>query len=103
MPVITKIKPYYKSKCPSDMKLKEERLLNYLKRKFTYKRKTIKGKDLLKRPMLLKYLHISKATGLTYDQVRYGIGNLVKSGIIEKWYKYPAPNKIECYYRLRLE
>lgn len=79
---------------------KEEQLSKYLDRKLRRNYRNKKGyifRD--RRPKELKYLHMAKASGLTYKQARNRIDYLVKNGILEKFQAWNKNYQRVNYYR----
>lgn len=62
----------------------------------TYLKRKLKGK---RKPIELKILHIAKATGLTYKQVRSRIDKLVINGKLEVFKAWTGYNNRINYYR----
>lgn len=87
------------SKRPLADDLKRQVIWNYLMKRL--KKKRLKGNKFDNRGKELKYLHIAKATGLTYKQVRTLMDRLVKAGLIEKWAIYSNFNCTHNFYRLK--
>lgn len=79
----------------------DKKLINYLKWKLnkTYKTKK-KEYKINERPVELKTLHIAKATGYSYQQVRDRLSWLENQGIIEVFRAWADKNRRKNYYRL---
>lgn len=82
---------------PKDMEIMNKEVSSYIKRKLLNRKYN-------RRPLELKYLHIGKATGYTYQQVRNVMDRLVKTKIIEKfkaWEKTKSGHyRQKNYYRI---
>jgi len=79
---------------------KEIELSKYLDRKLRKKYKNKSGEWLRdRRPKELKYLHVAKACGFSYKEVRTRFDWLVKNGIIEKFHAWNQNGTRRNYYR----
>lgn len=96
------MKQYQKITIKKNKENKEDKLYKYIIRKLDKKYKNKKGERKRdRRPKELIYLHMAKASGLSYKQVRTRIDKLVKNGILEKYQAWSDINKRVNFYRLK--
>lgn len=65
----------------SDYEVRYKEISSFILRKLEHRKYN-------KRPLELKYLWIAKATGYSYQQVRWVVNKLVKSQIIDKYHSW---------------